>query len=197
MSSARAQSVLGKRGACLAALALLAVACASGPRPAATASAPPADAQMSGDAPSNAGSTPPAAPYGTSAAAQPEDTDPAATQQRPTAPPPPPTHGPSTAPVPGTTARPPTPDTQRSWALATLGDSERQIEATVKECTTACRALASMERAAKTLCDLGERDECTRAKARVEAARDKVRKSCGKCENGPSLVPGAPIPSAP
>jgi hypothetical protein len=90
-----------------------------------------------------------------------------------------------------------TPDARRSWALATLGDGEHQIDATVKECTTACRALASMERAAKTLCDLGDPDECTRAKARVEAARDKVKKSCGSCPNGPSVSPGAPIPSVP
>ncbi len=86
-------------------------------------------------------------------------------------------------------------DARRSWALATLGDSENQIQASLKECTTACKALASMERAAKTLCDLGAPDECSRAKARVDAAREKVKKSCGSCPNGPSVIPGAPIPT--
>lgn len=130
------------------------------------------------------------------------------------APPTTPTDGDPTAPqprpnVPGTAtgaAQPPAPvpppsagglDSRRSWALATLGDSEHQIEASIKECATACKALASMERAAKTLCDLGAPDECSRAKARVDAAREKVKKSCGSCPNGPSVVPGAPIPSVP
>ena len=190
-------SACAHRSVCVALIAMFAVACASNapPREATSARAPPGDARMSEDAPTNGGNAPPAAPSGTTEAVPgTQDGDP--TSPRPM-PPPPPTHAPSTMPVPGTTSRPQSPDVQRSWALATLGDSERQIEATVKECATACRALASMERAAKTLCDLGERDECTRAKARVEAARDKVRKSCGKCENGPSLTPGAPIRSTP
>ncbi|CAN5232720.1 hypothetical protein BH09MYX1_BH09MYX1_37200 [soil metagenome] len=86
-----------------------------------------------------------------------------------------------TAPVPPLAPTARAPDARRSWALATLGDAERPIEASMKECSTACKALASMERAAKTLCDLGDPAECSRAKARVDAARDKVRKTCGAC----------------
>jgi hypothetical protein len=168
--------------------AALAAACGGGEaaRPAATArSAPPSEDATQNDAPS-------AATAGTGQAAPTHDGDPGS---HPTLPAPPPTIHPPVSPM--NTAQPSNLDAQRSWALATLGDSEHQIDATVKECATACRALASMERAAKTLCDLGDPGECARAKARVEAARDKVKKSCGRCENGPSLVPGAPIPSQP
>lgn len=108
---------------------------------------------------------PGAAPYGTQTV-QPSSDEPRA-------------HSNSTGPVP---PRPPqTVDTSRFEARSELDRAESQLAAALKECTSACRALASMERAAKSLCDLGGADECSRARARVEAARDRVRSSCGTC----------------
>ncbi|CAN5647340.1 hypothetical protein BH09MYX1_BH09MYX1_67420 [soil metagenome] len=60
-------------------------------------------------------------------------------------------------------------------ARTDLDQGEQSIDATTSECGTACKALASMERAEKTLCDVAEPDECDRAKARVDKARAKVR----------------------
>jgi hypothetical protein len=50
-------------------------------------------------------------------------------------------------------------------------------------CTPACRALASMERAATHLCDLaGESDpRCEGARARVSRASERVRNGCPSC----------------
>ncbi len=51
-------------------------------------------------------------------------------------------------------------------------------------CSIACRALASMRRAADHLCELaGEGDtRCSDARARVGRASDRVRGSCASCE---------------
>ena len=142
----------------LSAFALLSVACAAAPPP--TSSAPPGTANEASDA---EGPRPTAAP-GT-------DTPQAGTTSvKPTSAP--------NNPVPPVA---PSAGAARSWALANLGESEQRVEASLKECTTACKALASMERAAKSLCDLGDAGECARAKERVEAARDKVKRSCGVC----------------
>ena len=72
-------------------------------------------------------------------------------------------------------------DTSRVSAREELNRAEAQLFTAQKDCVSACRALASMERAAKSLCDLGGADECSQARARVEAARDRVRSSCGAC----------------
>ena len=52
-----------------------------------------------------------------------------------------------------------------------------------RRCTTACRALASMDRAATKVCDLaGSEDRrCDGARTRFSAARDLVRRSCPTC----------------
>jgi len=63
-------------------------------------------------------------------------------------------------------------------------------------CGDACRALASMERAARTVCDLvspEERGRCDDAAARLRAARRRVRDACGTCANGPTTDPDAPL----
>ena len=67
-------------------------------------------------------------------------------------------------------------------ARGDLDRAEREVEAAQSDCATACRALASMERAAEHLCALDAGDECARAKQRVEAARERVRASCGGCQ---------------
>jgi hypothetical protein len=48
-------------------------------------------------------------------------------------------------------------------------------------CAAACRALASLERAADHLCALSSASECADARSRVETARDRVAKACGAC----------------
>jgi hypothetical protein len=74
-----------------------------------------------------------------------------------------------------------------------------QLEASMSDCTSACRALASLERATGHLCDLAtaieDRRKCEDAKTRVYLARDKIRASCGSCPGGPVLDKSAPIPS--
>jgi hypothetical protein len=64
--------------------------------------------------------------------------------------------------------------------------AERDLEAASStDCTTACRALASLERATGHLCDLAteadDRRRCEDAKTKVLRARDKIKVACGKC----------------
>ena len=84
-------------------------------------------------------------------------------------------------------------------ANADFDRAERELATSAGDCAAACRALASMERATLHLCDLaisdGDRARCDDAKARVLAARDRVRSTCGACSGGPSLERTAPIPS--
>lgn len=58
-------------------------------------------------------------------------------------------------------------------------------------CQGACRALRSMMRSADRLCGLAETDQerrvCEQVRQRVQAARDHVRSSCGRCVHGPDL----------
>lgn len=55
----------------------------------------------------------------------------------------------------------------------------------MSRCTRACKALASMQRAADRLCELtGEADDrCTGVRARVDAARAVVEQSCKSCDD--------------
>jgi hypothetical protein len=63
--------------------------------------------------------------------------------------------------------------------------ARRELESSAGDCTAACRALASMERAAGRLCSLAsepsEQRQCEDAKDRLERARARVRGSCGPC----------------
>jgi MYXO-CTERM domain-containing protein len=67
------------------------------------------------------------------------------------------------------------------------------------DCTSACRALASMERAATRLCALDAGKACDDARAKVEDARRRVRAACPMCvtesPKGSSAEP--PPPPAP
>lgn len=76
---------------------------------------------------------------------------------------------------PGNFARPP------SRERADFERSAQQVDASIGECATACRALASMESAAHHLCDLGDAGECSVAQQRVVVARERVERACGKC----------------
>lgn len=74
----------------------------------------------------------------------------------------------------------------------------RELELAAGDCSGACRALRSMERATAHLCSLtatAEHRRCEGARSRLLSARDDVRASCGSCPGGPSLERDAPIPS--
>ena len=49
------------------------------------------------------------------------------------------------------------------------------------DCTSACRALASMERAANRLCVLDTGKVCDDARTKLEDARKRVRAACPMC----------------
>jgi hypothetical protein len=112
-----------------------------------------------------------------------------------------PTPAPTTAPA----ARPSESVDRRARAVRAarreLDQAQRDLDASMWECGTACRALGSMERATGHLCDLAtdaeDRRRCEDAKTAVLKAREKIRAACGSCPNGPSLEKTAPIPSRP
>jgi hypothetical protein len=74
---------------------------------------------------------------------------------------------------------------QRGQARQELARAEAQLEAARSDCSAACRALASMQRATEHLCALADesddRRRCEEARKRLLAARDRVRSSCGEC----------------
>ena len=144
------------------------------------------------------------AAYGASAAApqQPPGAYPSvstSTPGTPAVPPPPPPSQPGTAAPQGE----PSKTTQsRAQALQTAANevesSLRELDVAAGDCRNACRALGSMDRAAGRLCGLTQADEtrrCDDAKQRVYSARDRVKATCGLCENGAAVDRSAPIPS--
>jgi hypothetical protein len=92
----------------------------------------------------------------------------------------------------GTDASPPPPPVDakageaRSWSAGATGSSADAERLSGSPCETACRALASMDRAASHICVLAgdESDRCTNAKERVRSATERVRQSCSDCSNG-------------
>jgi hypothetical protein len=67
-------------------------------------------------------------------------------------------------------------------ALADFGGTEAAVFASLSDCVAACRALSSLESAARHICQM-ERgsDECTRVLQRATAARSRVEVACGRC----------------
>lgn len=105
---------------------------------------------------------------------------------------------PERAPPPETPApatEPPNSERRREAALrnarSELEAASRELDLATGECGSACRALASMERATGHICNLasddGDRRRCEDAKAKVARARDRIRSSCGTCPDGTSL----------
>ena len=86
---------------------------------------------------------------------------------------------PKTAAPPGATgeAMPPSIGAARSE----LTEREHDFEMAGADCEKACKALASLQRAADHLCVLSEPDECADARARVDRARRAVSAQCGGC----------------
>ena len=78
-----------------------------------------------------------------------------------------------------------------------LQSATRDLDASLGDCSNACRALVSLERATAHLCELADsssdRSSCDDAKARVVRARAQIKASCGTCSNGATLDANAPI----
>jgi hypothetical protein len=114
--------------------------------------------------------------------------------ESPAAPPPPPPAPPAPGEEKGVTAA-------LRGSRSELARAERDLEASLSDCRSACHALASMERATGHLCDMAsdheDRRTCEDAKTKVLAARDRIRSSCGSCPDGPTLDRTAPVPSRP
>jgi hypothetical protein len=91
--------------------------------------------------------------------------------------------------APSTSAPPEAPPNARtndtvpeiSNARSEIDRAEQSVNAASSDCVAACRALASMERAAEHLCALDAGTECRRARERVDAARERVHASCEGC----------------
>lgn len=112
-------------------------------------------------------------------------TPPGTSIQQPTTPPPTATEA---SPPP-----PPNPDSAtahkeseaRAFGAADAA-GQQATSASSSPCETACRALASMNRAAMHICALAgdESDSCTNARERVRNATERVRQSCSECAGG-------------
>ncbi|WP_434048190.1 MULTISPECIES: hypothetical protein [Sorangium] len=99
----------------------------------------------------------------------------------PAAPPPAPATSPSPAPSPPTASD----SAPRATAAGAARPSKKAEpeHVTAAPCETACRALASMDRAAQHLCGLaGDADQrCDAARTRVKSATDRVEARCPRC----------------
>lgn len=60
------------------------------------------------------------------------------------------------------------------------------------DCTSACRALASIRRAADKICALDPTDRCAAARAKADDATRRVREACPDC-----AIASAPLPAPP
>lgn len=58
---------------------------------------------------------------------------------------------------------------------------ERDVEIASSDCQAACKALASLERAADRLCMVAEPQECSDARVRVDRAKRAITEKCGGC----------------
>ena len=121
----------------------------------------------------------------------------------PATPPPPPAAAPvapAAEPAPATESQkslPPAPGAGDPHAASVakarsqLAVARRELDIATSEhdCARACRALESMERAMRQVCELArspeERRECTSAGEQVNSARTKVQNSCGACAGKP------------
>ncbi len=72
----------------------------------------------------------------------------------------------------------------REREMTNLNRAQAQVEASLGDCATACRALASMESAASHICQLDTTgSDCASANQRVSAARARVQHACGGCSH--------------
>ena len=89
----------------------------------------------------------------------------------------------------------PPPATPIQAAANDFDTAERELSVAAGDCSNACRALGSMDRAAGNICKLSsDKPRCDDATAKVRSARDKVKNSCGECKET-STDSKAPVPS--
>jgi hypothetical protein len=62
-----------------------------------------------------------------------------------------------------------------------LKTSEVKMDASMSDCESACKALASLERAVNHICAVAEPEECSDARMRALKARKAVNSTCGGC----------------
>ena len=87
-------------------------------------------------------------------------------------------------PRPAYAETPEPPDSPAEAPAPAPGEREGTYRATAADrCHVACRALASMQRAAERLCSIAGDDDarCSQAERRVSHATDLVRRSCESC----------------
>ncbi len=114
------------------------------------------------------------------------------------APPPPATTFPFPMPtagglLPGSDGQKPT---TMMGALMLFEQEAMRLDASAANCDLACRALGSLERAARVVCDLDQEADhprCEMARTRLRAARTRVRAACGQCSGGTTTDPDAPM----
>lgn len=75
-----------------------------------------------------------------------------------------------------------TPDEARDAITTAQTDLDAALAQTASDCSAACVALASMQRAAERLCELEPGPRCDTARKRVDAARRRVAERCPTCE---------------
>ncbi|MDC0741152.1 hypothetical protein [Polyangium mundeleinium] len=85
-------------------------------------------------------------------------------------------------------AAPPAAPTDAARKAPTKPVTPESMSATGSEdspCHGACRAYASMKRAATRLCDLAgkEDDRCAAAQARIDRANERLKAACPRCES--------------
>jgi hypothetical protein len=66
-------------------------------------------------------------------------------------------------------------------ARGEVDEASHQVDASMSDCQAACKALASLERAANRLCMVAEPQECSDARMRVDRAKRAVTAQCGGC----------------
>jgi hypothetical protein len=83
------------------------------------------------------------------------------------------------------------PHARYARANVQFSEARRQLDVAAgqRDCANACRALDSMERAARQICDLArsteERRTCKAADDQVGSARERVKNACGECSKRP------------
>jgi hypothetical protein len=71
-------------------------------------------------------------------------------------------------------------------SLAAFEHASAELSSADLDCSGACKAFQSMQRASERICALNGPDDpgarCRKAKARLDTARETVRRRCGSCE---------------
>jgi hypothetical protein len=69
-------------------------------------------------------------------------------------------------------------ESDKAWAEVQKSSAEALAS---QDCRVACRALESLQRATRRLCDIGP-EHCEEARAKLKDATNRVRTTCPECE---------------